>query len=137
MPQEGEFFSGGRQLPFFVSLYVVLAFLPVRVFTAVLHRRLSRGFFESLGEVGLGREAQYVGNLSDGTGSGLQQGFCLLDSFLQKVVDGGQTRVFGKGVGQVIFVHMSEGGQGIQGDILRIVCVQIIFDLGAFPVQEF
>lgn len=133
----GRIFLRRTATPFFVSLYILLAFLPVRVFTAVLHRRLPRGFFESLREVGLGREAQYVGNLSDGTGGGLQQGFCLLDSFLQKVVDGGQPRVFGKGVGQVIFVHMGEGGQGIQRDILRVVCVQIIFDLGAFPVQEF
>ena len=93
----------------------------------------SRRFLKNLGKVGLGGEAEHVGNLGDGAAGGFQQGFGLLDSFLEEIIDGRQSCVLCEGVGQIVFVHMSQGRQGIQRDILRIICIQEIFDLGTFP----
>lgn len=57
-------------------------------------------------------------------------------SSLQKVRNRRDSDTFGEGMDQVVLVHMGERREHIQRDVLRIICVQIMFNLRTLPVQE-
>ena len=85
-----------------------------------------------MGEVALGGKTGVLGHLSDaviGVGKQLLAGF---DAGLAQIPDRGTAAVHGKGVSHIIFIQMRELCQGIQGNVLDIVCLDIPFYFDTF-----
>ena len=52
--------------------------------------------------------------------------------FLVQVLDRRLPRIFGKGMGHIVFIHMCQICHGIQSDMICIICIQVFLDLCTF-----
>lgn len=102
---------------------------------SVLQGRNFLGFAEYLGEVAEGREPQQLGNLGQRQVCFCQKVFAFLNAAVIHVVDGGDAVFPLEGMGQVIFVDVSLLRQGVQGEGLFEVNVDIPADGGALTVS--
>ncbi len=99
---------------------------------AVLLRRHPYGFFKNLRKVGLGRKSGTGGDLRDGMIGADQQLLAGLQTPGGQIADRGLPDACSEGVGQVIFIDMRDFRQGVQGDVLGIVGINVTLGEGAF-----
>lgn len=89
-------------------------------------------FFENLREIRLGRKPGAGGDLGDGMIGADQQFFARLQTLGGQIADRGLPDAGREGMGQVIFINVRNFRQGVQGDVLGIVGIDITLGEGAF-----
>ena len=109
-----------------ISNLILCMFLPV------FHRCHIKILPENLCEIGLGRKSGGGRNIRNRIVGIFQQMLCTLQTRLIQILNRGESGIFCERVHHIIFVHMCQTGQRVQGNVFCIVRVQVFFDLSTF-----
>ena len=109
-----------------ISDLILCMFLPV------FHRCHIKILSENLCKIGLGRKSGGGRNIRNRIVGIFQQMLCALQTRLIQILNRGESGIFCERVHHIIFVHMCQTGQRVQGNVFCIVRVQVFFDLSTF-----